>query len=286
MWGIVGTTVRAESAPTPVPTQPSTDVPASGDITDPMPATPGASDLTPPPATSEVTPPTPPLGEAPGVPEPGEDGTSTPVTPEPIGGGEMGEGDTPGPVEGDSTDEDMAPSPSPETEGTDSEGTPETEEADPGETPDSSSTESPDDMSSTKTVVDMASTSESFSTLTAAIEAAGLKETLSGDGPFTVFAPTNEAFAALPPGVLDALLKPENKEVLVKLLTYHVLPTEVASSDLATGDVNTVEGSTAQVSVADEGVKINDANVVQPDISASNGVIHSVDKVLVPAGLQ
>lgn len=137
-----------------------------------------------------------------------------------------------------------------------------------------------------QTITEMTGSQKDFSTLSQAIQAAELGETLAGKGPFTLFAPTNEAFAALPPGVLDALLKPENKGVLVKLLTYHVLPAQVASSDLSTGTVNTLEGTTANVAVEAEKITVNNAKVLKADMPASNGVIHSVDQVLVPEALK
>ena len=111
--------------------------------------------------------------------------------------------------------------------------------------------------------------------------AAGLAETLSGEGPFTVFAPTDEAFEALPAGVLDALLLPENKDALTSILTYHVVAGEVMAADVTAGDVETVEGSTFTITT-DGGVKVNDANVIATDVDASNGVIHVLDAVLVP----
>jgi uncharacterized surface protein with fasciclin (FAS1) repeats len=132
------------------------------------------------------------------------------------------------------------------------------------------------------TVVDVAAANPDFTTLVAAIKAAGLAETLSGPGPFTVFAPTNEAFAALPAGLVDKLLKPENKAVLVKILTYHVLASKVMAADVKDGKVATVEGSTIALDTM-SGVKVNDAKVTATDIAASNGVIHVIDKVLVPA---
>ena len=132
------------------------------------------------------------------------------------------------------------------------------------------------------TVVDVAIATEGFATLVAAVTAADLAETLSGMGPFTVFAPTDDAFAALPAGVLDALLLPENKEVLVKILTYHVVPASVLAADVTDGDVATVEGQTVKLSTAD-GVTVNGAKVVIADVLASNGVIHAIDAVLVPA---
>ena len=131
------------------------------------------------------------------------------------------------------------------------------------------------------TIVEVASANEDFSTLVAAITAAGLGETLSGEGPFTVFAPTNEAFAALPAGLLDKLLLAENKDVLVKILTYHVLADEVMAAAVTAGDATTVEGSTIAITT-DGGVKVNDATVTATDIDASNGVIHVIDKVIVP----
>jgi len=132
------------------------------------------------------------------------------------------------------------------------------------------------------TVVDVAATNPDFTTLVAAIKAAGLADTLSGPGPFTVFAPTNEAFAALPAGLVDKLLKPENKAVLAKILTYHVLASKVMAADVKDGKVATVEGGTITIDTM-SGVKVNDAKVVKTDIAASNGVIHVIDKVLVAA---
>lgn len=132
------------------------------------------------------------------------------------------------------------------------------------------------------TIVDVAIATEGFATLVAAITAADLAETLSGMGPFTVFAPTDDAFAALPAGLLDALLLPENKEVLVKILTYHVVSGMVMAADVTDGDVATVEGQTVKLSTAD-GVTVNGAKVVIADVMASNGVIHAIDAVLVPA---
>ena len=134
----------------------------------------------------------------------------------------------------------------------------------------------------TGTIVDVASANGDFSTLVAAVQAAGLVETLSGDGPFTVFAPTDEAFAALPDGVLDALLLPENQDALTDILTYHVVAGEVTSDQVTAGPVATVEGSDIEIST-DGGVMVNDANVTATDVMASNGVIHVIDAVLVPA---
>ena len=131
------------------------------------------------------------------------------------------------------------------------------------------------------TIVDVASSNEDFSTLVAAVGAADLVETLNGEGPFTVFAPTDEAFEALPEGVLDALLLEENQDVLVSILTYHVVPGEVTSDQITDGDVATVEGSTVAIST-ENGVMVNDATVVTPDVMASNGVIHVIDAVIIP----
>ena len=134
------------------------------------------------------------------------------------------------------------------------------------------------------TIVDVASGAGNFGTLVAAVTAAELVETLSGEGPFTVFAPTNEAFAALPAGVVDALLLPENKAVLVQILTYHVVPGMVMAADVTDGDVATVEGQTIKLSTAD-GVTVNGAKVVAADVAASNGVIHAIDAVILPPGV-
>ena len=135
------------------------------------------------------------------------------------------------------------------------------------------------------TIVDVAVAAGSFKTLVAAVQAAGLAETLSGPGPFTVFAPTDEAFAALPAGVLDKLLLPENKDLLAKILTYHVVSGKVMAADVKAGDVTSVEGSAIAVTT-DGGVKLNGtANVVTTDIAASNGVIHVIDAVILPPGV-
>lgn len=130
-------------------------------------------------------------------------------------------------------------------------------------------------------IVAVASGNPDFSTLVAAIQAAGLVETLQGDGPFTVFAPTNAAFDALPEGLLEKLLLPENVGVLTAILTYHVVPGMVMSADVTAGDVSSVEGSNIAITT-DGGVKVNDANVVAVDVAASNGVIHVIDAVIVP----
>lgn len=132
------------------------------------------------------------------------------------------------------------------------------------------------------TIVEVASGNPDFSTLVAAVSAAGLAETLSAEGPYTVFAPTNEAFEALPAGLLDELLKPENKEVLTQILTYHVVAGEVMSADIEPGDVPTVEGEDLTIAVTDGTVTVNGATVEAADVEASNGVIHVIDEVLVP----
>lgn len=130
-------------------------------------------------------------------------------------------------------------------------------------------------------IVEIATAAGSFKTLTAALEATGLAEVLSQKGPFTVFAPTDEAFAALPKGTVEELLKPENKNKLVEILTYHVIPGKVTSSDLKAGQVETVEGSPVTIELG-KAVKVNDATVIRSDIEASNGVIHVIDQVILP----
>ena len=130
-----------------------------------------------------------------------------------------------------------------------------------------------------KDIVDTAIEAGSFNTLVTAVQAAGLVDTLKGDGPFTVFAPTDEAFAKIPKDQLDALLM--DKEKLSAVLTYQVVPAAVLAKDVKAGDVTTVQGG--QLSITTEGgVKVNDANVVTTDVMASNGVIHAIDTVLMP----
>ncbi|MEM1005486.1 MAG: fasciclin domain-containing protein [Pseudomonadota bacterium] len=134
-----------------------------------------------------------------------------------------------------------------------------------------------------KDIVDTAVSAGSFETLVAAVQAAELVDTLKGDGPFTVFAPTDEAFAALPEGTVEDLLKPENKDQLVAVLTYHVVPGKVMSGDLSDDmTAATVQGGDVTIDL-DNGVMVNDATVVQADIETSNGVIHVIDKVILPA---
>ncbi|HIP08693.1 MAG TPA: fasciclin domain-containing protein [Rhodospirillales bacterium] len=134
-----------------------------------------------------------------------------------------------------------------------------------------------------KNIVETAVQSGKFNTLVTALKAAGLVNTLNGKGPFTVFAPSDTAFSKLPAGTVDDLLKPENKAKLVSILAYHVIPGKIMSGDIAGKkiSVKTVQGSKISVD-AMYGVKINDSNVVSADIAATNGVIHVIDKVLMP----
>ena len=131
-------------------------------------------------------------------------------------------------------------------------------------------------------IVETAVAAGSFNTLVAAVKAAGLVEVLSGDGPFTVFAPTDEAFAALPEGTVESLLLPENKDQLVAILTYHVVPAKVEAKDVKAGEAPTVNGQTATIAITDGVVTIEDAKVTATDVAASNGVIHVIDKVILP----
>ena len=135
-------------------------------------------------------------------------------------------------------------------------------------------------------IVEVASGSESFNTLVQAIQAAELTDTLSdSSASYTVFAPTDEAFSQLPDGTLEYLLQPENKEVLQQVLSYHVLPTKVTSEEISGGSVDSLGGGLA-TAVTDKGVVINNASVINPDIQASNGIIHGINRVLLPADLQ
>ncbi|OED60069.1 fasciclin [Vibrio tasmaniensis ZS-17] len=134
-----------------------------------------------------------------------------------------------------------------------------------------------------KDIVDVAAGNGSFTTLVAAVKAAGLVDTLKGDGPFTVFAPTDEAFAALPEGTVEMLLKPENKDKLVAILTYHVVPGKIMAAEvMKLSSAETVQGEAVMVAIDDGNVMINTAKVVIPDVKASNGVIHVIDAVLLP----
>ena len=133
-----------------------------------------------------------------------------------------------------------------------------------------------------KDIVDTAAAAGDFGTLLAAAEAAGLVETLKGDGPFTIFAPTDAAFAALPEGTVGELLKPENKEMLASILTYHVIAGKVMSTDLTDDmEVATVNGDTVMIDL-DNGIMVDGANVTAADIEATNGVIHVIDAVIMP----
>lgn len=138
-------------------------------------------------------------------------------------------------------------------------------------------------VASSKDIVDTAVDAGSFKTLAAALQAAGLVDTLKGEGPFTVFAPTDEAFAKLPAGTLDSLLKPENKDQLVAILTYHVVPGKVTAEQvMSLSDAETVNGQSVAISMKDGAVKVDDATVVKADIMTSNGVIHVIDSVILP----
>jgi len=131
-------------------------------------------------------------------------------------------------------------------------------------------------------IVVVASGAGSFNTLVAAVKAAGLVETLQGTGPFTVFAPTDDAFAKLPKGTVEDLLKPENKQKLVAILTYHVVPGKVMAADVKTMKAKTVNGKELSIVVADGKVTVDKANVVKTDVAAKNGVIHVIDAVMLP----
>ena len=132
-------------------------------------------------------------------------------------------------------------------------------------------------------IVDVAIGAGTFNTLVAAVQAADLVDALKGEGPFTVFAPTDEAFAALPAGTVESLLLPENKELLTSILLYHVVSGSVLAADVVGLDsATTLNGAAIDISVSDSGVMINNANVIQADVAASNGVIHIVDAVLLP----
>ena len=138
-------------------------------------------------------------------------------------------------------------------------------------------------MAMSKDIVDTAAADGRFTTLVAAVQAAGLVDTLKGEGPFTVFAPTDEAFAKLPAGTIDTLLMPENKQKLVDILTYHVVPGKVMAADVVKLDqAETVLGKPVNIQVMDGKVYVNDAQVILTDIETSNGVIHVIDSVLLP----
>jgi uncharacterized surface protein with fasciclin (FAS1) repeats len=131
-------------------------------------------------------------------------------------------------------------------------------------------------------IVEVAASNGSFNTLVAALKAAGLDETLASGGPYTVFAPTDKAFEALPEGTVEELLKPENRDTLVKILTYHVVSGNKTANTLESGQAETLAGMPVDVKVTTEGVMVNNANVVQADVQASNGVIHVIDRVILP----
>ncbi|AMV37784.1 fasciclin domain-containing protein [Planctomyces sp. SH-PL62] len=136
-----------------------------------------------------------------------------------------------------------------------------------------------------KDIVDTAVGAGDFKTLVAAVKAAGLVDTLKGDGPFTVLAPTDEAFAKLPEGTVESLLKPENKAKLIQILTYHVIPSKAMAADVVKLDgksVKSVQGGEIKVTVDGDDVKVNDAKVVKTDVKCSNGVIHVIDTVIMP----
>ena len=133
-------------------------------------------------------------------------------------------------------------------------------------------------------IVDTAVKAGGFKTLVAAVKAADLVKTLKSEGPFTVFAPTDEAFAKLPKGTLDSLLKPENKKKLQDILTYHVVAAKVPAAKVASGKVKMVNGKNIKVKVASGKVMVNKANVIKTDIMTSNGIIHVIDKVIIPKG--
>ena len=144
----------------------------------------------------------------------------------------------------------------------------------------------PSEQTSEQNLVDIAVSNGSFKVLVDALKSAGLAETLQGEGPFTVFAPTDEAFGKLPADAVKDLLKPENKEVLVKILRYHVVPNEVLSKDLQSGEVKSLDGTPINVKVdPSTGVMVNDAKVTTADIKGSNGVIHIIDNVILPPDL-
>jgi uncharacterized surface protein with fasciclin (FAS1) repeats len=138
-------------------------------------------------------------------------------------------------------------------------------------------------MTASPNLVETAASLDDFSTLVAAVKAAGLVDTLSGEGPFTVFAPTNAAFAKLPAGTVENLLKPENKDQLTAVLTYHVVPGKVKAKDVVALDsAKTVQGQEVSIEVKDGKVMVDGAQVVKTDVMTSNGVIHVIDQVILP----
>jgi uncharacterized surface protein with fasciclin (FAS1) repeats len=162
-----------------------------------------------------------------------------------------------------------------------------TTEMEPKVSPETKSIDSKGTSAKVGTVAEIAASDASFKILASALKESGLDKTLAGEGPFTVFAPTDQAFEALPKGALEQLTKPENKAILTKVLTYHVVPGKVTSGTLASGPVKTVEGGSVNVKVdsTSKSVMVNDAKVVKADVEASNGVIHVIDKVILPPDL-
>jgi len=136
------------------------------------------------------------------------------------------------------------------------------------------------------TIVEVASGADQFETLVQAVQAANLANALSAEGPLTVFAPTDEAFADLPEGVLAALLKPENRDLLTAILTYHVVPGRVRSTDLRDGSVTSLQGSGIAINVTPARVVVNNGSVTTADIAASNGVVREINRVLIPEALK
>lgn len=138
-------------------------------------------------------------------------------------------------------------------------------------------------MEAQPNIVEVAAGNSDFSTLVAAVKAAGLVDVLAGDGPYTVFAPTNDAFAKLPAGTVESLLKPENKDQLIAVLTYHVVPGKVMAADVVKLDsATTVQGSDVSIAAGTDGVMVDNAHVVATDVAASNGIIHVIDTVILP----
>lgn len=136
-----------------------------------------------------------------------------------------------------------------------------------------------------ETLDQVVANNSSFSKLEAAIQAAGLESVLSQPGPYTVFAPTDEAFDKLPPDIAEQLMRPENQEKLKQVLAYHLVPGDITSASIVPGEVATVEGQPVTIAKTDEQVTVDNARVTQPDLTASNGVVHAVDEVLIPPGL-
>lgn len=145
--------------------------------------------------------------------------------------------------------------------------------------------DSSSEASAGMSIVGVAQQSESFNTLVQAVQAAGLADTLASEGPYTVFAPTDQAFEQLPEGALEFLLQPENQDLLAQVLSYHVVPGEITASEITPGGINTLNGGVA-LGVDGSRVIVNNASVVNPNIQASNGVVHGINRVLIPEALQ